>query len=251
MRARAAVMGGVRRVLRAAAATALLLPAACLDFADPVVPNRAASASLQANMRIFGQGVFQVDGTLMPGRDSAGFQRTVQSPFIYAAGHLIEPRTLGERGLRTYSTAVQIPPGETLGPFELVAPSVRDVAPLPDVRLWGLRRLDPDTIVVVHGQDVVLHMDTAAAVSDPPNVFRQWFLDVSAGSASFRISGNGPPPLRLRIPSDWVPQPQNNHAFVSLIYYQSAQLRSADQLYMGSVLLDVRLNWVIRFVTDP
>src|SRR5690606_37747801 len=105
--------------------------------------------------------------------------------------------------------------------------------------------LDPDTIVVRPGDDIVLHMDTADAVSVPENPNRQWFLDVSAGGQSFRLSSNGLPPLTLRIPAEWVPPPQNNHALVSMVYQQSRQLRSADNRYIANVLLDVRLRWVV------
>jgi hypothetical protein len=235
----------------AALVAALVATTGCLEFADPTIPNRAAPAVLQANMRVFDQGVFQVDGSLQPGRDSAGFQRSVQSPFIHAAGHLIEPLSLGSGGRRSYMTAMTIPPRETLGPFELIAPVIRGVDELPTVVWHGLARLDPDTIVVRPGEDIVLRMDTADAMPQPANPNRQWFLDVSAGPASFRLSSNGVPPLTLRIPADWIPPPENGHALVSLVYLQSRQLRTPDGLYIGNILLDVRLRWVVRFETDP
>ena len=222
----------------------------CLDFEDPTIPDRSASAVLQANMRVFDQGIFQVDGSLSPGRDAEGFQRPVPSPFIHAAGRVIEPQTLGERGVRSYSTSLSVQPRETLGPFQLIAPTVQHAGTLPVVTWYGLNRLDPDTIVVRPGDDVVLHMDTAAAVPDPPNLTRQWFLDLTAGGRTFRISATGVPPLTMRIPAEWVPTPQNNHAVITLIYYQSAQLRSPENLYIANVLLDVRLRWVIRFEPD-
>jgi hypothetical protein len=229
---------------------AVLGLAGCLDFAEPTIPDRSAAAVLQANMRVFDHGVLQVDGSLSPGRDADGFQRTVPAPFILAAGMLIEPQSIGETGVRSYSTSVPVPPRETLGPFELVAPTVHDVGALPHVTWYGLARLDPDTIVVRPGADIVLHLDTADAVPQPPNPTRQWFLDVTAGGRTFRISATGVPPLLMRIPAEWVPAPQNNHALVTLIYYQSSQLRSPENLYIGNVLLDVRLRWVIRFEPD-
>jgi hypothetical protein len=238
------------QISRALLFIALLGAGGCLDFADPTIPDRSAAAVLQANMRVFDQGILQIDGSLSPGRDAEGFQRPVPSPFIEAAGMLIEPRSLGETGVRSYSTSMAVPPRETLGPFVLVAPTVQHAGTLPVVTWYGLRRLDPDTLVIRHGDDIVLHMDTAAAQPDPPNLTRQWFLDVTAGGRTFRISATGAPPLTMRIPSDWVPPPQNNHALVTLIYYQSAQLRSPENLYIANVLLDVRLSWVVRFEPD-
>lgn len=232
-------------------AAAAMLVAGCLDFEDPMIPNRSAPAVLQANMRVFDEGALQVDGSLSPGRDSIGFLRPVQSPFIIAAGNVIEPRAISPTGTRTYSTIMPIPSRQTLGPFTLQAPNVRDVGQLPDIVWHGLQRLDPDTLVVPAGADIVLRMDTADAVSSPPVPLRQWFLELTTQAGAFRISGNGPPPLTLRIPFEWVPELVANRAFVSMIYYQSAQLRSADNLYIGNVLLDVRLRWVIRFEDEP
>lgn len=223
----------------------------CLDFEDPTIPNRSAPAVLQANMRVFDEGALQVDGSLSPGRDSIGFLRTVQSPFIIAAGNVIEPRTISPTGARSYSTIMPIPRRQTLGPFTLQAPNVRDVGLLPEIVWYGLQRLDPDTLVVPAGADIVLRMDTADAVSIPSPSQRQWFLDMSTGAGVFRISGNGVPPLTLRIPFEWVPETTGNLAFISMIYYQSRQLRSSDNLYIGNVVLDVRLRWVVRFEDAP
>ena len=248
-------MSGVRTVVaialprRAVRAAPLLLLSACLDFAEPDIPNRAAVAVLQVNMRAFDAGVFQVDGSLLPGRDTTGFQRVVQSPFILAGGFLVEPRALGERGLRTYSSTFQIARNATAGPFDLVPPDVRDAGTLPPVRLGGLRRVDPDTLFVQPGQDVLLRMDTAAVRSEPAQRFQQWFLDIRSGTRVFRISSDGPPPSTLRIPSDFIPPSPDNRAVVSMIYFQTASVRSETGAYIGNIVLDVRLNWVIVFRT--
>ena len=239
------------KALRVFRIAPLLLLAACLDFTEPVIPNRAAPAVLQVNMRAFDVGQFLVDGSLLPGRDTAGFQRVVQSPFILAGGFLVEPQTLGERGLRTYSTGFPIPPQATGGPFELIAPSVRDAGELPPVRMVGLRRLDPDTLVVRPGDDVLLHMDTVPVMSVPAQRSAQWFLDVRSGARIFRISSDGAPPSTLRIPSDFIPPSPDGRAFVSMIYFQSASVRSTAGDYIGNIVLDVRLNWVIVMRATP
>jgi hypothetical protein len=118
------------------------------------------------------------------------------------------------------------------------------------VRWNGLLRLDPDTVVAVRGQDIVLRMDTIAALSTPAP-FRQWFLDIRTGFRTFRLSSDGLPPLTLRIPADFIPSSTDPLALVSLIYFQTGQVRSATGLYTGSITADIRLNWVIRFTNPP
>ena len=235
------------RVCRSFLLSPLLLLAACLDFTDPILPNRATPAVLQVNMRAFDVGQFVVDGTLLPGRDSAGFQRVVQSPFMMAGGFVVEPKTLGERGLRTYSSSFEIPRGATGGPFELIPPDVRDAGTLPPVSIVGLRRTDPDSLVVEPGVDVLLHMDPVPVQSTPTQLTRQWFMEVRSGASVFRISSDGAPPSTLRIPSEFIPPSPGGRAIISMIYFQTASVRSDTNNYVANIVLDVRLNWVIVF----
>jgi hypothetical protein len=228
----------------------LLLTGGCLDFSDPVIPDRRAPAVLQANMRIFDAGVFQVDGSLSPGREESGFLRLVQQPFMQSGPFLIEPRTLSDRGVRTYQSSFPVARGATEGPFELVVPDVRGTASIPPVRFWGLRRIGGDTVVVQRGADIVLRVDTVPEASVPATRFRQWFLEIQVGT-SFRISGDGAPPAVMRIPAEWIPQTGVTQGTISLVYLQSAQLRSADNTYIANVALDTRLTWVVRFVDPP
>lgn len=230
---------------------AALLLAACIDFAEPVIPDRRAPAVLNVNVRPFDTGVLQIDGSLSPGRDSLGFQRAVPSPFIAVNNFTAQPQTISEQGSRSYSAVFAIPRNQTLGPFDMVFPVVNDVGQLPNVRWFGLQKLDPDTVRPLRGEDVVLRLDTAAEQSNPPNRFRQWFVEIRAGVTAFRISGDGPVPLRLRIPAEFVPPSPDNRASVSLIYFQTAQLRSPPGTYLANVTLDTRLQWVIAFRTPP
>lgn len=223
-----------------------LLLTACLDFQEPEIPDRAAPAVVQAAVRAFDAGLLQVDGSLQPGRDSTGFQRVVQSPFIQANNFLVLPSSLGERGQRNYSQTFATAPRMTGGPFRITLPDVRDAGTMPTVLWNGLLRVDPDTIVAARGGDIVLHMDTIASPSTPAP-FRQWFLDIRAGVRTFRISSDGLPPLTLRIPAEFIPPSGDPRAFISLIYFQTGQIRSSTQEYIGNVTLDVRLNWIVRF----
>jgi hypothetical protein len=239
----------VARRARAAALLALLVltPTACIELVEPEIPDPRSPAVLQANMRIFDSGVFQIDGSLNPGRESSGFLRVVQVPFIQSGQFLVAPRTLSPQGVRTYLEGFSVPRGATAGPFELVPPDVRGTQPLPTVRWYGLQRVGSDTIRVRPGEEVVLRIDTVAAQSQPANRFRQWFLEIRTGVTVFRLSGDQPPPHLIRLPPEWVPGLLGGRSDISLIYYQSAQLRATDNSYIANVLLDTRLSWVVLF----
>jgi hypothetical protein len=235
----------LRRSVAMPAAAVLL--AGCVELMEPTMPDPRSPAILQANMRIFDAGAFQVDGSLMPGREETGFLRVVQVPFIQAAGFAVEPRTLNQQGVRTYQSGFAVPRGATSGPFDLVVPDVRGTTPLPPVRWWGLQRVGSDTVRVQPGADVVLRMDTVPEASQPENRWRQWFLEIRTGTQVFRVSADAAPPSTLRIPAEWVPGQAGGRSDISLIYYQSAQLRAPDNTYIANILLDTRLNWVVLF----
>lgn len=229
----------------------LMVVSGCADFADPVIPNVRSPALLQLNVRTFDAGVLQVDGALLPGRDSTGFQRVVLSPFVDVNGVVVVPRTLGDRGQRTYNTSVTTPPNATGGPFVITPPEIRDVASLPVARWYGLIRLDPDTLRVPAGQDIVLRLDTVPAMSQPTPASRQWFLDIRSGFRVFRLSSDGPPPMTLRIPPSFIPAGGGGPLSISLIYFQSAQLGSGTPDYQASLTLDTRINWVVLYGSAP
>jgi hypothetical protein len=225
----------------------LVAATGCVELTEPNIPDRRAPAVLQANMRIFDAGIFQVDGSLAPGREDTGFLRIVQVPFIQAGQFVVEPRELTPAGTRLYHASFPVPRNSTDGPFELVVPDVRGVTPLAPVRWWGLRRIGPDTVVVRPGSDVAVRIDTVAAPSVPQHRARQWFLEIVTGVTVFRISGDQMPPLTLRIPAEWIPGRAGGSSRISLIYLQTAQLRAPDSSYIANVKLDTRLNWIVHF----
>jgi hypothetical protein len=244
------MMGPGALPLVAAVACCLLL-AGCVEVAEPEMPDPRSPAVLQANMRIFDAGAFQVDGSLSPGREESGFLRVVQVPYIQAAGFLVAPQTLSQQGVRTYQSGFAVARGATSGPFDLVVPDIRGTTTLPAVRWWGLQRVGSDTLVVHPGSDVVLRMDSVAAVSVPAHRWRQWFLEIRTGAQVFRVSADGAPPATLRIPSEWVPGRAGERSDLSLIYYQSTQLRAPDNTYIANIMLDTRMNWVVLFRSQP
>jgi hypothetical protein len=223
----------------------------CVEVAEPELPERRAPAILQANMRIFDAGVFQVDGSLTPGREETGFLRVVQVPFIQAGPFTVAPTELTRAGVRTYQESFAVPRNATAGPFDLIPPDVRGTPTLPPVRWYGLQRIGSDTLRVVPGGDIVLRVDTIAAPSQPATRFRQWFLEVRTGSTTYRISGDQPPPPVLRIPAEFAPGMLGGQSTVSMIYLQSAQLRTPDGSYIANVMLDTRLNWTVLYRNPP
>ena len=239
-------MSARSRLLHATSLICVLAFSACLDFQEPAIPDLDAPAVAQIAVRTFDNGVLQVDGSLQPGRDSTGFQRVLQSPFVHVNELLVQPVALGDRGQRNYSLTIPAPPRNTGGPYRILLPDVRDAGTMPLVQWNGLLKLDPDTIIAPRGGDIVLHMDTIAAPSSPAP-FRQWFLDIRAGFRTFRISSDGLPPLTLRIPAEWVPLSTDPRATVSLIYFQTGQVRSSTNDYIANLTLDVRLSWNVRF----
>jgi hypothetical protein len=238
-------------VFRALPLLCVLGATACIDFAEPQIPNRQTPAVVQANVRVFDTGTMQIDGSVSPGRDSLGFTRPVLGPFIGVNNVIAFPLSVNEQGVRSYNSQFPIARNDTRGPYDISLPEVADVGALPAVRWFGVQKLDPDTIRPLRGADIVLTMDTAAAQSNPANRFRQWFLDIRAGVRVFRLSGDGPLPLRLRIPSEFVPPATDDRAAISLIYFQSSQLVSPGGGYIASVVLDTRLNWTVVFLPPP
>jgi hypothetical protein len=233
----------------ASVALAALVCSGCIDVAEPTIPDPRSPAVLQANMRIFDSGVLQVDGSLSPGREETGFLRVVQVPFIQVGQFLAPPQSLSRQGVRIYNENFVVPRDATAGPFELVPPDVRGTPTLPTVRWYGLQRIGNDTIVAAPGTDIILRVDTVAAQSQPANRFRQWFLEVRTNATVFRISGDQPPPHTLRIPAEWAPGMDGGRSEISLIYYQTTQLRTPDNSYIANIMLDTRLNWIVQFRT--
>ncbi|CAN5857260.1 hypothetical protein BH23GEM9_BH23GEM9_36510 [soil metagenome] len=229
------------------AALAPLLLGGCLEFGDPMIPDRDAPALLIANMRVFDVGRFQVDGTLTPGRETTGFLRVVQDPRIRAGDVVVEPDEVSSAGVRIYDSDFVIDRNGTAGPFVLVPPDIRGVGPLPVLRWHGLRRAGPDTLSLAPGADIVLRLDTIPEASMPAQRMRQWFVEVRGSGTTFRISADGAPLAALRIPAEWIATSAGDRADVSLIYFQSTQLRDAGNTYIANVVLDVRLNWVVFF----
>jgi hypothetical protein len=225
----------------------LLAPAACFEFDDPVIPERRAPAILQANMRVLEGGTFQIDGSLTPGREQTGALRIVQVPQIHASEFVAEPVDRDDRGVHMYFSTFTISAERAAGAFELVPPAVRGTTAVPPVVWYGLRRVGADTLRLPAGADIVVRVDTVPQPSQPAQRTRQWFAEVRGAGTVFRLSADGAPPAALRIPADWVGGNAGGQAVVSLIYYQSAQLRTAGNTYIANVLLDTRMSWTVLF----
>jgi hypothetical protein len=228
-----------------------LAPVACLDFEDPTIPDRRQPVRLNANLRLLPGGIFQIDGTLSPGREQTGVLRLVQVPEIHASEFVATPVERDVRGVHHYLTAFSIAPERAASAFEVLVPAVRGTSAIGPIVLHGLRRLDPDTLRLRAGDDIVLHMDTVAQPSPADRTTAQWFAEIRGGSTVFRIIADGPPPPALRIPADWVAAPTGATVTISLIYYQTTQITTPDDTYVANVLLDTRLQWTVVYEGEP
>jgi hypothetical protein len=224
---------------------ALVTTAGCVDLADPTIPSLGAGAILNITVRqITGQPI-DVSGTLAAGRDSAGVPRKLLSPLIV----LGTPVDVGEpNAQRIYIIAKQIADSANfIGPFEIQPPVIEAAAVPPVFRWYGLKRLDPDTVVTDLLGDVTLHVQTefGAAVT-PVTRTRQWFLELRGDANVIHVSGDGAPPEVLRIPSQFIPSAPSGRVFASLIYFQSATVVPQPPTYISAATLDVRTQWIIR-----
>ncbi|MGQ0562543.1 MAG: hypothetical protein ACT443_11795 [Gemmatimonadota bacterium] len=227
-----------------------LLSAGCWEFVAPDFPEAGAPAVLQANVTLSETGSLDVSAVLVPGLTFGGFQREVADDRLNVNGIELAPVAVRRNGTRAYQFVGQLDDGAVLSrPFVLVAPVVQDVTgPPPRVSWFGIRKADPDTIVWMRGEQLVLRVDTTLAPSMPPPQIQQWFLDLRGRERSFRVSSDGFPPAELHIPSEWLPESNDGIIVATMTFFQSGQQRSPAKDYLGSISLTVVLRWTIRAI---
>jgi len=132
-------------------------------------------------------------------------------------------------------------------PFEVHAPVVDGViGPPPQVRWFGIRKTDPDTITWTRNTDLLLHVQPAPGASVPPPAIRQWFMEVRGSSRSFRISADSLPPAEIRIPGAWVPESDGDTLHVNFSFFQNGQQESPGKDYIGNFAFTNLLHWFVR-----
>jgi hypothetical protein len=229
----------------AIAALSALAGAGCVDLAEPIIPSLGAPAVFNVTIRQIPGLPIDVSGTLSAGRETSGFRRQVLTPLIA----INQPIVLGEptaQGIFLISAQVPPPASDFIGPFEVQPPLIDGLPAPPTFRWFGIRTTDPAVIETDSAGDVTLHVQSELGAADPANRSRQWFLELRGDAGSIRVSGDGPPPPVLRIPSQFIPPAPDRQVEAFLIYFQSATISQAPVTYIASVTLDVRLQWIIR-----
>lgn len=227
----------------------LLAVAGCYDFVEPDFPEAGAPAVLQATAFRDIAGNISITAQLVPGLAIGGIQREIPNDTLEIYGLRLTPKEIKKNGTRIYGFEGPALVAATF-PFVLAAPGVAGViGPPPRAQWFPVRKTDGDTIVWKRGSELVLHVDTALGVSTPTPPIRQWFLELRGADRSFRVSSDGPPPLTLRIPPEWVPAVNTQTFPVFLSYFQSGQQQSPNRDYIGIISFNTQMRWTIRI--DP
>lgn len=221
-----------------------LLAAGCIDFVEPDIPELGAPAAIQATIRLTDMGTAEVDASLQPGLDRNGDRRRLLGP-LEVMGRTLEADSVLRNGMRRYIEAWPTSDSVVIQRIMLRAPPIEGLrAPRPAIEWTGMRKLDPDTLDIRSGEDLILHIELGKGEAVPPPRIRQWFLRVAADSASFNISSDGPPPDTIFVPGRWLPR--GDRLDVRLIYNQQAAVGIPPDDYVGIITLDVRVFWTVR-----
>ncbi len=220
---------------------------ACIDFVDPNIPgisDRGSAAVLEARITVTDSGRVNADVKVLPGLDFEGFRRVVLTPRLEAMDRILQPDTVRRDGTLRYVEVWDVDPDIVLGPITLRGPEIDGVvAPPPSIEWFGVRRAGPDSLRLEEGKDLWLGVIAVEGPSTPPPSIRQWFLTLTSGDHSFRLSSDGSPPDSIRVPPNWIPVGDTVHA--RLIFTQSHVLNESPGDYTGVITADTRLFWFI------
>jgi hypothetical protein len=251
--ARSHLPGPLRTARRAAAAgTALvgsLALAACLDFVEPDIPHAGQPATLQARVVVSPDGMAVTTAEFSTGFDGFGLPRDAVDETLRAFGRELQPVQGGPGEARHYLAAREVTPAEVMGPITVEPPTVEGTtAPAPTV-WYGLRRVGPDSLALGPAEDLVLELDVGEGGTA---TIRQWFLTMAGGPGSIRVSGDGPPPERLVIPTIWVPEPREDGTVEVFLNYVQTDVRAGPAGdYVVAASLHVGVRWIVRALEGP
>ena len=135
-------------------------------------------------------------------------------------------------------------------------PSVEGLQPAFAPVSWhGITKLDPDSLTLAPGQDLVLHLGIPDAIAgDSAAEFERWTLEVRGDTSSIMLVADGLPPDTLLFPAELFPRTSGNDLIVRLTYgrfsgFPFEQL-GPPPCYPVTVALQVQLRWTVR-IEDP
>ncbi len=232
-----------RALSRACALATVLAVAGCIDFVDPNLP-RPGTPLLQLSVHFLGTGQLALDATLQPGLAPSLEFRTVPNDSLLVNGRPLAPTTVHHNQARDYSATLPLP--APVGPVTVAAPLVTGIPDRPPPLVWfGVRRLDPDTVVLPSGADLHLHVDASAGPGVPPPIGRQWFLQLFAGGHMFQLGADGLPPPDLHVPIEFLPADSLGTFQASLLVLYSGQLDTARGDYLVNAQFDQHVIWTV------
>jgi hypothetical protein len=233
----------IRRLLGPAVAAATLALAGCIDFLDPRLPE-PGPALLQLFIHFVDVGKVQVEGTLLPGMSIARDWRAVPNDSLLVEGQPIAPRDVHSNGARDYSATLPLP--TATGPVTVLPPAVAGLPDRPpELRWYGIRRLDADTIVLGPGADLHLHVDPSTPPEVPPPTTRQWVLQLFSSGHTFQLGADGAPPADLWVPAAFLPGDSTADIVASLLVLQGGVTSAAGGDYVLNASMDQHLAWRI------
>ena len=240
-------------IRHASAALLALTLLGCVDFEDPDLPEAGDPALTQVILHLDDLGGLAVNALVIPGITSNNIRRTVPNDTLRLLGLPTTPIEVQANGTRTYLLQSQIGGPDPGGRAITIVPPVivPTLAPPTSIQWQGMRRLDPDTVPVINGTDVILHVELTPTTVNPAPAARSWNVDLVSAEGSFRFGANGVPPTSIRIPSFWLPATSNGRVTASLTYFQSGVYRPAPGDYTVSAGVDVRIRWTLRILPTP
>jgi len=219
----------------------------CVDFVEPDLADIGAPAVIEATIRITDRGVTELEALLAPGLDDAGLRRGVTRDTLFALGRAVVPDSVAHNGSRRYRSMWESSPDAVAEPVTFSGPFLAGpIASPPEVTWTGARRVGPDSIDVVRGEDVAFEIERGPGTVRPVPDVQQWFLRLEGDAGAFNVSADGEPPDSIRIPASWVPA--GSEVAVQLIFAQSAVTVNMTGDYIGLIRLDIRLHWTLRMI---
>ena len=135
-------------------------------------------------------------------------------------------------------------------------PSVEGLQPAFAPVSWhGITKLDPDSLTLAPGQDLVLHLGIPDAIAgDSATEFERWTLEVRGDTSSIMLVADGLPPDTLLFPAELFPRTSGNDLIARLTYerfggFPFEQL-GPPPFYLVTISLQVQLRWTVR-IEDP